>query len=107
VAGRVVWRRVDTVAVPRTSCRLYWEEEIVSNVGFKAHRSHGDGMMPTYRCEAIHVANVTCFVEAASLEEAMQKFDKGHYDEFVNVTGDEAIECHLETVMLDVEEVNP
>jgi enamine deaminase RidA (YjgF/YER057c/UK114 family) len=60
-------------------------------------------MMPTYRCEAIHVANVVCVVEAESLADAVQKFMRGHYDEFFNEKNDEAIECDVATVKLDIE----
>ena len=57
--------------------------------------------MPLYRCDAIEVKNVVCYVEAESIDEAKWKFDKGHYTDVDDHCGDHAIDCYTDTVRLD------
>jgi hypothetical protein len=58
--------------------------------------------MPIYRCDALRVMNVVCYVEAESLDEAKWKFDKGHYTEMdPDSTGGDEIDCYVDTARLD------
>lgn len=58
--------------------------------------------MPVYKCEATVTSAVTCTVEAASLEEAKQKFKSGDWEDYDEDGGEvQEVRCDLSTVELD------